>query len=188
MPGHLLRQPRHIVAAEGTHRNGGDLLDPDPLGESKEFVADRRERGPIEAGQIHLVHRQDELANAQQPRDARVAAGLGQHALARVDQHHGEIGVRRAGGHVARVLLMARRVGEDEAALLGREIEIGDVDRDALLALRLEPVGEQREILDSLALVLRDRSAIEQQPADQRGLAVVDRPAGEEAQEGQHQK
>ena len=39
-----------------------------------------------------------------------------------------------AGRHVAGVLLVARRVGDDEGALLGREIAVGDVD-GALLAL-----------------------------------------------------
>jgi hypothetical protein len=48
-----------------------------------------------------------------------VAPGLGQHALARVDQDHRQVGGRRAGDHVARVLLVARRVGDDELAPVG---------------------------------------------------------------------
>ena len=75
-----------------------------------------------------------------------MAPGLRQHALARIDQHHGQIGVGGAGRHVARVLLMARRVGDDEAALVGGEEAIGDIDGDALLALGLQPVDQQREI------------------------------------------
>jgi len=43
-------------------------------------------------------------------------------------------------------LLVPRRVGDDELALAGREIAIGDVDRDALLALGGEAVDQQREI------------------------------------------
>ena len=66
-----------------------------------------------------------------------MAARLGQHALARVDQDDGEVGGRGAGDHVARVLLVARRVGDDELALVGGEEAVGDVDRDALLALGL---------------------------------------------------
>ena len=73
-------------------------------------------------------------------------ARLGQHALARVDQNDGEIGVGGAGRHVAGILLMARRVGDDEFALVGGEEAIGDVDGDALLPLRLQPVHQQREI------------------------------------------
>ena len=63
-----------------------------------------------------------------------------------VQQYDGEFGGRRAGGHVARVLLMARRVGQNELALGRREIAIGDVDGDALLALGAQAVGEQRKI------------------------------------------
>ena len=51
-----------------------------------------------------------------------------------------------AGGHVAGVLLVAGRVGDDELALVGGEVAVGDVDGDALLALGLEAVGEQGEI------------------------------------------
>jgi hypothetical protein len=47
----------------------------------------------------------------------------------------GEVGGRGAGGHVARVLLVARRVGDDELAPVGGEVAVGDVDGDALLAL-----------------------------------------------------
>ena len=39
---------------------------------------------------------------------------------------------------ITRVLLVSGRVGDDELAPLGREEPVGDVDRDALLALRLE--------------------------------------------------
>ena len=75
-----------------------------------------------------------------------VAAGLRQQALARVDQHDREFGVGGAGRHVAGILLVAGRVGDDEGAPRGREIAIGDVDGDALLALGLEPVDQQREV------------------------------------------
>src|SRR3546814_4622699 len=45
-----------------------------------------------------------------------VPAGLGQQALARVDQHDRQLGGGRAGGHVAGVLLVAGAVGDDELA------------------------------------------------------------------------
>ena len=125
-----------------------------------------------------------------------MAPGLGQHALARVDQEHGEVGGRGAGDHVARILLVARRVGDDELALLGREEAVGDVDGDALLALGGEAVDQQREI-DPLALravalavaferrelVVEDQLGVVEQPPDQGRLAVVDAAAGDEAQQ-----
>src|SRR5581483_9674036 len=85
-------------------------------------------------------------------------------------------------------------VGDDERALGRREVAVGDVDRDALLALRAQAVGEQRQVdvigarvaaggLDGGELVLEDRLGLVQQPADQGGLTVVDRAGGGEAEE-----
>ena len=54
--------------------------------------------------------------------------------------------VRRAGDRVAGVLHVAGAVGEHERALGRREVAVGDVDRDALLALGAQAVGEQREV------------------------------------------
>ena len=121
---------------------------------------------------------------------------LGQHALARIEQDHREIGGRSAGHHVAGILLMPRAVGDDEAAFGGREIAIGDVDRDALLALGGEAVDQQREVdlfaarSDRLRilgerrhLVVEHLGGVVEQPPDQRRLAVIDAAAGDEAQE-----
>ena len=71
-----------------------------------------------------------------------------------------------------------------------------DVDRDALLTLRRQPVEQQREIelavdravaarvgLERRELVVEDQPGLEQQAPDQRRLAVVDRAAGDEAQQ-----
>ena len=101
---------------------------------------------------------------------------------------------RCARHHVAGVLLVTGRIGDDELALGGREIAIRHVDGDALLALGLEAVGEQRQIdfIADGALVLHPRQrrqlvrqyrlAVEQQPADQRALAVVDTARRDETQ------
>jgi hypothetical protein len=88
---------------------------------------------------------------------------------------------------------VARCVGEDEGARRPREIAVGDVDGDALLALRLKAVEEQRKVRRIAAgpveagvpgeraqLIVVDPVAVEQQPADQRRLAVVDAAAGDE--------
>ena len=88
------------------------------------------------------------------------------------------------------------RIGDDEGAPRRREEAVGDIDGDALLALGLQPVDQQREV-DILAgravlaavagdggqRVLEDQLAVEQQAADQRRLAVIDRAAGEEAEQ-----
>jgi hypothetical protein len=139
------------------------------------------------------------VRHAQQLRKQGVAARLrqelqrlpGEVELGRIDEDDRGVAARRRGDHVARVLLVARRIGDDELALRGREVAIGDVDRDALLALGLEAVGEKREVdrlvaagarFERVELVGEDRAAVEQQPADQRALAVVDRAGGQEPQ------
>ena len=115
--------------------------------------------------------------------------------LARVDQDHGQIGRRRARDHVARVALVPRRVRDDELALGGLEVAVGDVDRDALLALGAQPVGEQRQIervlavaslggrAQGLELVGEDLLGVEQEPPDQGALAVVHRAGDDQPQQ-----
>ncbi len=123
-----------------------------------------------------------------------MAAGLLADALARVDQHDRQVGGRGAGDHVARVLLVARGVGDDELAPRGLEVAVGDVDRDPLLALGAQAVGQQRQVevavaaalgglLDVLELILEDRLGVVQQPPDQGRLAVVDRARGGDPQQ-----
>ncbi len=125
-----------------------------------------------------------------------MAPRLRQHATAGIDQEDGEIGSGRAGDHVARVLLMARSIGDDELALVGREEAVGDVDGDALLALGGQAVHQQREVerlalradpfgiaLQRGQLIVEDHLAVVEQPPDQGRLAIVDRAAGDEAQQ-----
>ena len=69
-----------------------------------------------------------------------------------------------------------------------REVAIGDVDGDALLAFGAETVGELGEVDggvvgDGADVVVVDVARIVEQPADQGRLAVIDRAASEEPQE-----
>ena len=66
-----------------------------------------------------------------------------------------EVGGRRARDHVAGVLLVAGGVGDDELAPRRVEVPVRHVDRDALLALRAQPVGEQREVRVAVAALAR---------------------------------
>jgi hypothetical protein len=83
---------------------------------------------------------------------------------------------------------VAGRVGDDVLARAGREVAVGDVDGDALLALGLQAVGEQRQIDRRLAalfdglrdgreLILEDGFRVVQQATDEGALAVVTEPA-----------
>ena len=116
--------------------------------------------------------------------------------MAGIDEDQREVGVRRRGDHVAGVLLVAGRVRQHEDTAIGAKIAVGDVDGDALLAFRLEAVEQQRIVElaagraepagqagERLHLVGGDRAGLREQPADEGGLAVVDRPAGDHAQQ-----
>ena len=75
-----------------------------------------------------------------------MTAGLGEDSFAGIDQDDGHIRSGRAGGHVAGVLLVAGRVGNDELAMGGREVAVRDIDGDSLLPLGAQAVGELGEI------------------------------------------
>ena len=167
-----------------------------PMWQTRVVLQDLVEGLLREVDQVHLVDRDDHVLDAQQRDDKRVPLGLRHHAVAGIDENDRQVAGARAGGHVAGVLLVTRRVGDDELALGGREIAISHVDRDALLTLGLQPVGEQRGIeiaaggadrgrifLDRGELILVDHLRVVQQPADQRRLAVVDRAARQKPQQ-----
>jgi hypothetical protein len=116
--------------------------------------------------------------------------GPAQVQLGDVHQHHGGVAAGGGGDHVACVLLVARRVGDDELARRRGEVAVGHVDGDALFAFGFQAVGEQAQVdrltagarLQVVQLVGQDGAAVVEQPADQRALAVVDAAGGEEAQ------
>ena len=134
------------------------------------------------------------MADAEHGCDPRVPCGLGPDPPASVDQDDGQVGRRGPRRHVARVLLVARRVGHDEAAAWRLEAPVRHIDRDALFPLILQAVDEQREVglrplrpvagripFDPPQLIRRDLPAVVQEPADDRALAVVDAAAENEA-------
>ena len=115
------------------------------------------------------------------------------HSVACIDQHDGKIRRARARHHIARVLHMARRVGNDELALWRRKISVCHVDGNSLLTLGTQAISEVGEIhlpaagdirrtLQHLHLILHDRFRIIKQPPNQRTLAVINRPARVKAQ------
>jgi hypothetical protein len=168
--------------------------DVEPTSPGGELVLDLVEHGPVVVDEVHLVDAQQEVRDPQQRRDERVALRLLEDALAGVDQDQGQVGCRRARHHVARVLNVPGGVGDDELPPRGREVPVRHVDRDALLPLRSQPVGQQGEVgvlvtpftagaLDRLELILEDLLRVVQQTADERALAVVDRACGRQPQE-----
>jgi hypothetical protein len=69
---------------------------------------------------------------------------------------------------------VAGGVGEDERAPRRGEVAVGDVDRDALLALGAQAVGQPREIeapvgaVEVVELVGEDRLGVVEQAPDER--------------------
>ena len=125
-----------------------------------------------------------------------MTTGLARDALARIDEQDGDVRGRGARRHVAGVLFMAGRVGDDEGAPVGREKAIGDVDGNALLALAGKAIDEEGEIdaaalrpmlarvaLQRCELIVEQALGLIQQAADQRRLTVVDGAAGDEPQQ-----
>ena len=195
VPGHGLRRVDDVVAVQRRHRDWRDRLEAEIFGHGQITRHDLVEARPAVVHQVHLVDSHNEVTDAQHVGDVGVALGLLQHALARINQNDGEVGRRCAGRHVARVLLMAGGIGDNELALVGREEAVGDVNRDALFALGLQPVEQKgkvhllalRAVLDAVLLergelVLEQQLGVKKQPADQRRLAIIDRTAGDEAQ------
>jgi len=134
--------------------------------------------------QIHLVHGDGEIRNPEQGSDVGVTPRLGQDAIARVDQNNGQVRGGGAGGHIARVLLVTRRVRDDEFPSWSAEVAIGNVDGDALFTLGAQTVGQQGEVHRSAGaidaalfhrreLIFVNAFCVVQQPADQGGLAVI---------------
>ena len=195
VPGRTCARARDVVAGARGDRYGDDRLDGKLGGEGFEVGDDPAEGRLVETDEVHLVDGEHDAADAEQRHDHGMPARLRQQALGGVDQQDGEVGGGGAGRHVARILDVAGRVGDDEAAVRRGEEAVGDVDGDALLALRLQPVDEQREV-DVLAvravllgialqlgdLVLHQEVGIVEQAPDQGGFAVVDAAAGEDAQ------
>ncbi len=90
---------------------------------------------------------------------------------------------------------MAGAIGDDELPLGRREVAICHVDRNALLPLGLEAIGQERGVeptacgamldrvfLDGCEGVLVDHLRLIEQHANERTLAVIHTAAGEEAQ------
>ena len=67
---------------------------------------------------------------------------LGQDSFARIDKQDRQLDIRRRRHHVARVLLVPRRICNDELAPISRKETVRNVDGDSLLALCRKPVDQ----------------------------------------------
>ncbi len=195
-PGRVLALVHHVVAFQGGQRDEADILQAQLGGKGQIIIFDFVEAFFAEIHQVHLVYGHDNVANALQRRDVGMATGLGQHAVAGIDHQDRDLRGGCAGGHVPGVLFMARGVSDDELALVGGEIPVGHVNRDALFPLRLQAVHQKGEVqllagsthlgavgFQAGHVIFVDHLGVMEQAADQGALAVIHAAAGEQAQE-----
>src|SRR5712672_1733594 len=194
VPRHIRAACGDVVATERADRYRREIRDADAGRKSVVFQEYGPESCLLVPDQIHLVDGEHHVADPEQLCQVAVAARLSEHALACIDQDDGELGGGGPGDHVARVLLVAGRIGHNEFPSLRIEIAVRNVDGDALLALRGQTVDQQGEVdvlalgadppavgLEGRELVLEDHLAVVQEPPDQGRLAVIDAAAGDEA-------
>ena len=183
-----------IVAVERAQRDEFHVLDIETREKRFELGADLEEARFAPADEIHFVNGDDKVRDAQERGDGGVAATLLDDAEAGVDKDDGQVGRGRAGHHVARVLNVAGRVGDDELAARRGEVAVSDVDGDALFALGAEAVREVGEVdlatagdvggaFERLDLILHEGFRIVEQAPDERGFTVVDAAARVEAED-----
>src|SRR5260370_40959446 len=87
---------RHVIAVTGRNRDGLEAFYSQPLRELPEIGRYRIETGLVEAHEVELVDRQDNVANAKQGNDYGVTQRLRQETLAGIDQNDGQLRVRGA--------------------------------------------------------------------------------------------
>ena len=196
IPRHVGGLLHHVVAEQGGDGDEIEVVHRQLGGEGEIVVADGIEHRLLVAHVVHLVDGDDQVPDAEELGDVAVPPGLRQHAVVGVDEDDGDIAGGGAGDHVARVLLVAGRVGDDELAPGGGEVAVGDIDGDALLALRLQAIDQERKVhaaplgadgaavlANGFELILVDHPRVVQQTANQRALAVIDAAAGEKTED-----
>ena len=197
VPRRAIRAFHHVVALEGREGEAVDIGYAERGDELAIVLHDFVKHLLVEVHQVHFVHSQCHVLDAEQRAEIGVAARLRNDARAGIYEDNGEVGRRAARNHVARILLVSRGVGDDKLTLVGREVAIRHVDGDALLALGFQPVEQQgvvnlacagiahalRVALQGRELVFVEFFRVEEQAADERALAIVHAAGREQAQQ-----
>ena len=92
IPGHSSRELGDIVAEPRRERNCGNEDFAKFRRESRKMLGNIVEAALLEPDEVHLVDGEDDLPDAEQATNEGVPLGLRQHAFARIDQDHRELG------------------------------------------------------------------------------------------------
>ena len=152
VPRRTLRLVHHIIAIERTQRETSDILKAERTDKVHIFRHNFIEHRLIEAAKVHLIDGQHHMLDTEQRNKESVAVRLCDNAVAGINEDDSKVGRRSARDHVARVLLVSRRISNDKFALIGREIAISHIDGDTLFALSLQAI-EQKGIVDVFASI-----------------------------------
>src|SRR5438094_4403855 len=189
VPRHLGRRLDDVLALVRADRDEGDLVDlvadaPQEPGELRlQFVEARLGVGGLR--RVHFVDRDDELLDAERPREEDVLLRLRLDALCGADDEDRGVGLGRARDHVLDEVPVARGVDDREVVLVRVKALVRDVDREAALPLLLDLVHDKGELerglahllgelLQILQFVRVDVPGVVEDPADGRRLPVVD--------------
>src|SRR6185312_12589265 len=148
------------------------------------LVADFPESVSAEIDAVHLVDDNRDLPDPEQVQQIAVTSGLVAHAFQRVDDQHRAVRLRGAGDHVAQKFGVTGRVDQHDVARAGAEADLRGVDGDALVALGLQRIEQERPFerhaapradrLQHLQLAFGQAAGLVQQASDQGGFTVVD--------------
>ena len=140
VPRSVLAALHHVVTIQRTDRHRHRIRNTNARTEVNKLTFDGAESLLAPSNNVHLVDRRHHMANTKQAGNERMPARLCGHAFARINQADGQLAMTCASCHVARVLLMAGAVGNDETTTRGSEVSPRNINRDSLFALRLQAV------------------------------------------------
>ena len=136
------------------------------------------------------------MLDSQQRNQEGMTSCLSDHSHAGIYQNNSQIGRRTTGYHITGILFVPRSVSNDKFAVIGREVTIGHINRNALFAFGLQPIQQQSIInvfscitqpftiaFQRIELVFIQFLAIEQQTPDQCRLSIVYRTCRQQTQQ-----
>ena len=142
VPGHCVTIKNHVIAFQSRQGNRSNRSNIQSLRQHLILLENIFKNGLVVIDQIHFIHCQHNVFDAQQTDDITVSACLCQQAFAGIDKHYSDIGRRSASRHITGVLFMPGAIGNDKFAPLSIEITIRHINGDALLTLGFKTIEQ----------------------------------------------